>query len=153
MMEFTKSQIVINCPHCDQASTYNIGLDELAEGKKVFCEKCGKEIVVDRTKLQKAERILANLKISADVSGTKTFDEDGAHVSVQTKTFKVDDVQVSDLGDLGKIIRDKVEEAGSQVKGAPEIECAPRIEPKGGCLGVLLVVVLVWGAAFLMNSL
>jgi predicted Zn finger-like uncharacterized protein len=151
-MDVTTSQTVINCPHCGHASTYHVSLHDLAQGKKVLCEKCGREIVVDRAKLEKAERILANLNIQDDEDGTKTFDADGAHVSVLTKTFAADDASVDDPADLGRIIREKVKEAEAGGQDAPRIAAPPRIEPKRGCLGVLAIVVLL-GAAVVFGSL
>jgi hypothetical protein len=148
-MDITTSRMLINCPHCNRASTYNVSLHDLAQGKKVFCETCGREIAVDRTKLEKAERILANLSIEDDADGTKMFDTDGAHVTVQTKTFTVDDAAVNDPGDPGRIIRETVEDAGAPGRDAPRAAAPPRIEPKRGCLGILAIVVLLGAAGIL----
>jgi transcription elongation factor Elf1 len=63
-MNITKNSTTITCPHCKNATTYEFGLHELVDGRKLVCGKCGREIVIDRNAFEKAEEILEHLPTS-----------------------------------------------------------------------------------------
>jgi transcription elongation factor Elf1 len=47
-MNITKTTTSFTCPHCGQKSTYDLAPQELADGGKLVCGKCGKEIPFDK---------------------------------------------------------------------------------------------------------
>jgi transcription elongation factor Elf1 len=47
-MNITRSTTSFTCPGCGQKSTYDLGPQELADGGKLVCSKCGREIPFDR---------------------------------------------------------------------------------------------------------
>jgi transcription elongation factor Elf1 len=47
-MNITKSTTSVTCPHCGHKSTYDMDFRELADGGKLACGKCGKEIPFDK---------------------------------------------------------------------------------------------------------
>ncbi len=47
-MNITKSTTSVTCPHCSHTTSYDLGPQELADGGKLVCGKCGREIPFDR---------------------------------------------------------------------------------------------------------
>jgi transcription elongation factor Elf1 len=69
-MNITKSTTSITCPRCRNTSTYELSPHELADGRKLVCGKCGREIVIDPTVFEKTEEILGHLPTSSLFSMT-----------------------------------------------------------------------------------
>ncbi len=63
-MNITRTTTSFTCPHCGQKSTYDLGPQELADGGKLVCGKCGKEIPFDRRVFE---------AIMGDISTSKLF--------------------------------------------------------------------------------
>ncbi len=63
-MNQTKNTTSVTCPHCNHTSTYELDLHNLAEGKKLVCEKCGREIAVDRQVFENVEKLLERLGVN-----------------------------------------------------------------------------------------
>ncbi len=79
-MNVTKNITTVTCPHCNHTTTTDVSLDGLAAGQKLVCEKCGKEIVIDRSALASAEKMLENLPIQ-DILNKATVSETSLSLS------------------------------------------------------------------------
>lgn len=138
----TQSSVVLRCPHCGTSSTVPMSLSELREKGKVFCQNCGKEIPIDREKIQKAQHALAGLKVPA-ADGSGTIDTPGGPVVVKTKTFSFN---VNKNIEIGK---PPTADADGPIIISAGSSGRPAIEPKKGCLGVMVVVVLFVAATLI----
>jgi transcription elongation factor Elf1 len=69
-MKITKSTTTLTCPHCNTASTYDLNPHELADGRKLACGKCGREIAIDRSVFEKVEELLDHPPASSLFSTT-----------------------------------------------------------------------------------
>jgi transcription elongation factor Elf1 len=140
--DVTRSSVALQCPHCNKTSAITMSLQELGEKEKIFCQNCGKEIPIDRAKIQKAQNVLAGLRIPSG-DGTETIDTPEGAVVVKTKTFNVD---LKTNVDLGETVRRAL---GETTRGDPTPTGPRGIEPRKGCFGVMAVVVFV-GTAILI---
>jgi transcription elongation factor Elf1 len=130
----TESSIALHCPHCGTTAAVSMTLAELGERGQVFCRNCGKEIPIDRAKIQKAQSVLGQLE---HVDGDRILDVPGGPVVVKTRTLNVDvkkDIEIGKqaLPGAGESI------GGSAIRTGPNV-----IEPKRGCLGVMAVFALL----------
>lgn len=115
--------VAVRCPHCDATAAVPMSLAELGERSRVLCQSCGKEIPIDREKIQRAQGVLRRLEADGP-DGTKTFESADGPVVVETKTFNVD---VN--GDIGGQPRPAAAPPGPSGPAA--------LGPKRGCLGVM----------------
>jgi transcription elongation factor Elf1 len=130
----TRSSVSLKCPHCNTLSTVSQSLAQLGERDKRFCQNCGKEIPIDRDKIHKAQDALAQLKPG---DGDNILDVPGGPVVVKRKTFSFNVNKNIEIGKPPTPDADGpiVISAGSSGRNV--------IEPKGGCLGVLAVLLLL----------
>lgn len=143
----SETSLSLSCPHCNTMSSYKLSLEELADGRKVFCSNCGKEIAVDREKLQKAEDILKGLKIPTGDGKTETLDADGNRVVIQTttKTYNLSSKDITDPGDVAEVVSGEIPPG----TGAPTTPRA--IGPKGGCFGVLAMLSFLTATVLILS--
>ncbi|MBN2223520.1 MAG: hypothetical protein JW765_02470 [Deltaproteobacteria bacterium] len=141
----TRSSITHRCPDCGASSSVAMSLSELGERDKIFCTKCGKEIPIDREKIQKAQNVLAGLTEAPDGDQGETFDTPVGTIIVKRKTLNVD--VKTDIG------LDETPGPGTEnhTGDIPSPTAPHSIEPRRGCFGVMVilaffgVLVLVYG--------
>jgi transcription elongation factor Elf1 len=68
-MDVTKNSVSINCPHCNNKSTYAVSVQQLVDGQRLTCTSCGKEIVIDKELFKNVERIIDNLPVGGFPAG------------------------------------------------------------------------------------
>jgi transcription elongation factor Elf1 len=162
-MTITKETITFSCPSCGHITKRHTVIENLAEGKKPVCEKCGTEILIDGEVLAKIEEILQRFGIGDKTSLTA---ETGDTISVQCPYCGTSASVSPGLQDLEKrdtifcqncgrevpVNRDKISmprnafeglstAAGDVVPapGGPAPSGSTDIGLKRGCLGVMLV--------------
>jgi transcription elongation factor Elf1 len=63
-MNITKETISFTCPSCGHTTKPHLAIKNLVEGRKLVCEKCGREIPVDTEAFKNVEQILEKLGVS-----------------------------------------------------------------------------------------
>ena len=96
----TKSTTTVTCPHCKNASTYDLTLHELADGRRLVCPKCGKDIAIDRSVFEKVEDLLEHPPASNTFSTTTVTKSAMSFVCPQCgKTTTTTDMTIARLVD------------------------------------------------------
>ena len=139
----TRSSITHRCPHCGATSSVAMSLSELGERDKIFCTKCGKEIPIDREKIQKAQNVLAGLTEAPGDDQDETFDTPVGTIIVKRKTLNVD--MKTDIG----LDETAGPDAGIPTADAPTPAAPHSIEPRKGCLGVVAIIDLLTAAGLI----
>jgi transcription elongation factor Elf1 len=62
-MNITRETISFTCPSCGHTTKPHVAIKNLVEGRKLVCEKCGREIPVDKEAFANVERILQRLGV------------------------------------------------------------------------------------------
>jgi transcription elongation factor Elf1 len=137
-----KSSMSFQCPRCGKTTTTDTTIGRLLDGEKVFCSHCGSEIHADGAKLQEADAALRGLAAPPGSEG-KMVGTTGAPVVVKTKTFSFNVNKTLDIGKKPET------DAGGSAGGTPIITPRRSIEPKRGCLGVMVVISVVSAVAVL----
>lgn len=144
-MNITKSTTTLTCPHCREQSTYDLTPQELADGRRVVCGKCGREIAIDRGVFEKVEELLDHPPASGLFSTTTVVKSSMSFTCPRCgKTTTTTDMTVGRLIEGEKVFCShcggeihvdgaKIQEADAALRGtAPPVDGGKILDIPGG---------------------